>query len=339
MFRKRLLGAAAIGAVALLLAACGGEGGTSSEDTAGSGGSLNLILGHAGSTTDLRQDAALLFKEKVEEASDGEISIEIHPAAALGTWEDQLQSAQTGNVDFVIEGILSLEAYTELAAIETVPFLYESPEHFNEVWQGDLGASIKETLVEDSGYDPLGMIYRGPRELNTREEVTSLPDLEGKTIRTPSAPTMLATWQALGARSEALPFDEVFSALQQGVIDGQENPLETIYFNSLHEVAPYLTQTSHVYGSYHFITWSSSFESKLSDEQQELVRQAADEASIEISEDSLNEQEELLQNMIDEGVTVSELSDREAWVTAVESVIDGLPDQVQQWVQEIKEAG
>src|SRR5699024_10312213 len=161
----------------------------------------------AGSTTDLRQDAALLFKEKVEEASDGEISIEIHPAAALGTWEVQLQSAQTGNVDFVIEGILTLEAYTELATIETVPFLYQSPAHSNEVCQGDLGASIKETLVQDSRYDPLGMIYRGPRELNTREEVTSLPDLDRMTIRTPSAPTMLASWQALGARSEALPFD------------------------------------------------------------------------------------------------------------------------------------
>jgi TRAP-type C4-dicarboxylate transport system substrate-binding protein len=156
------------------------------------------------------------------------------------------------------------------------------------------------------------------------------------TIRTPTAETMLATWNALGARAEALPFTEVYSALEQGVIDGQENPLETTYFNSLHEVAPYITTTGHVYGNYHFLVWGEWMDS-LDEQTREVIVEAARAAAEEASQISAKNEETLVETMASEGVTFLELEDREAWITATEQVIEEADPTVQDWVTRIRE--
>lgn len=229
-----------------------------------------------------------------------------------------------------------MEAYTDLAAIETMPFLYEDREHFSETWSGEIGDEIKSAISDETGFRAVGDIYRGPRHLTTKVPVTDLAKLEGMTIRTPTAQTMLETWNALGARAEALPFTEVYSALEQGVIDGQENPLETTYFNSLHEVAPNITTTAHVYGNYHFLMSNDWLES-LDEETREVLIEAAKEAAEEASEISVENEEELVGIMESEGVTFHEMENREEWVSATEPVIESANETVQDWVKQIRE--
>nr|KEO73446.1 hypothetical protein DA06_28270 [Georgenia sp. SUBG003] len=118
------------------------------------------------------------------------------------------------------------------------------------MWDGELGEEIKGAITEETGFELLGNMFRGSRNLTTNSEVTSLEDLEGLTIRTPSTQTMVETWQTLGARAEAMPWDEVYSALEQGVIDGQENPLDVAAFNALYEVQSHVTLTEHMYANY-----------------------------------------------------------------------------------------
>lgn len=324
---------ASLAATAIILSGCSGtdEAVTPAENAE----PITLTIGHAGSETDPRQTASLRFKELVEEASGGDITVEIYPAATLGTWEEMIEGLQLGTVDIVIESLLAFESYTDLSSIETAPFLYDDYDQFSTVWNGDLGGEIKTAIKDASGYEMLGNLYRGPRELTTKEEVTSLDDLAGLTIRTPSAPTMLATWEALGARAEALPFNEVYSALESGVIDGQENPLDAILFNSIHEVAPYIAETDHMYANYHFIMWGDTL-AGLPQSYQDIINEATTTVGEEYTETTLADIEDYTAQLEEGGAIFTKITDRPKWVEATQPIIDGLPDQVKAWVDEIR---
>lgn len=335
MQKSTIVRSVAVGAIALVALTGCRPSDSPPAGTDGAAEQLTLVLGHAGSDTDARQVAATRFAELVDEASDGAITVEVHPASTLGTWEEMIEGLQLGSTDIVIESLLSLESYTDLAGVETAPFLYEDYEQFQAVWGGELGAEIIDAVSEASGYEPIGNMYRGPRVLTTSEQVSSIDDVQGLTIRTPSAPTMLATWEAIGARAEALPFNEVYSALESGVIDGQENPIDAILFNSIYEVNPYIAETNHVYANYHFILWEDALEG-LTDEQQTIIRDAAAQVGEEYTETTLTQSEEYRAELEEAGVTFTEVTDREAWIEATQPVVDGLPEQVQTWVEQIR---
>lgn len=330
------IAALSIGALALTGCSAGGAAADAkAPESSAAAEPVKLVLGHAGSETDPRQTAALQFKELVEEKSDGNITVEIHSAATLGTWEEMIEGLQLGTTDVVIESLLAVESYTDLSSIETAPFLYEDEDQFFEVWDGDLGTEIKQAITDASGYEMLGNMYRGPRQLTTKEPVETLDQLKGKTIRTPSAPTMLATWEALGARAEALPFNEVYSALESGVLDGQENPLDAILFNSIHEVAPHIGETSHMYANYHFITWNERMQA-LPKEYQEIIRESSDEVGKTYTENTIKNTEDYRAQLEEAGAEFHKIKDLDQWVKASQPIIDGLPEQVQEWVKEVR---
>lgn len=334
--RQTLTGMAALGTAALGLAGCSGlrpDAGSGGSD--GGGGAQTLVLGHAGSETDPRQLGSEQIKELIEERTDGRITVEIHANSTLGSWEQMIEGLQIGTTHIVIESILALEAYTELAAVETAPFLYESDEQFFGVWDGELGAEIKTALTEETGFELLGNMFRGARNLTVNSEVATLEALQGLTIRTPSTQTMVDTWQTLGARAEAMPWDEVYSALEQGVIDGQENPLDVATFNALYEVQTHCTLTQHMYANYHFLMWGDAL-AGFSEEDQQIIREAADEVGKTYTERTVTNLEEYRSTLEGEGMTFVELEDREVWVEKVSPIIDGLPDQVATWVEQIR---
>lgn len=334
--RQSLTGMAALGAATLGLAGCsslrpgGGEGASD-----GGGGTNTLVLGHAGSETDPRQLGSEQIKELIEERTDGRITVEIHANSTLGSWEQMIEGLQLGTTHIVIESILSLEAYTDLAAVETAPFLYESDEQFFGVWDGELGAEIKTALTEDTGFELLGNMFRGARNLTANTEVATLDALQGLTIRTPSTQTMVDTWQMLGARAEAMPWDEVYSALEQGVIDGQENPLDVATFNALYEVQTHCTLSQHMYANYHFLMWGEAL-AGFSEEDQQIIREAADEVGKTYTDRTVTNLEEYRTTLEDEGMVFVELEDRDAWVEKVAPIIEELPDQVSTWVEQIR---
>ncbi|MGB4136085.1 MAG: TRAP transporter substrate-binding protein [Microbacterium sp.] len=337
MRKIRILAAVAgFAAAGLILAGCSGAPASDKGDSA-SGDTYKLVLGHAGSTTDPRQWAAEELAKRVEEATDGRVTVEVHSDSTLGTWEEMIDGLQLGSTDIVIESILSLEAYTDLAAVETAPFLYNSSDQFFGVWDGDLGTEIKQSITDASGYVMLGNMFRGSRELTTKTPVTTLADLKGLTIRTPSAQTMLDTWNALGARAEALPFNEVYSAIESGVLDGQENPLDAIYFNSIHEVAPNIGMTSHMYANYHFLMWDERLQ-QFPEDIRKAIEDTAVEVGKEYSQRTLDNEATYKKDLEAAGAVFHEIEDRDAWIKAVQPVIDGLPDQVQTWITQIRKS-
>lgn len=342
---KKTAFAATLVASAMVLAGCASgttTQPTSPATTSGSAGSSAvefetkvLKLGHAGSETDPRQTASLRLAELVAEATGGAVTIEVYPASTLGSWEEMVEGLQLGTVDIVIESLLAVESYTALAGVETAPFLYSSQDQFFEVWDGALGDEIKSSIAGATGYEFVGNMFRGARELTTKEPVASLADVQGLTIRTPSAQTMVNTWNALGTRAEPMAFNEVYSAIESGVLDGQENPLDAILFNSIHEVAPYIGLTSHMYANYHFITWGDAM-SKLQAELQSVLRTSMVDVGTEYTANTVANLENYRAELEEQGATFTEITDIANWVKATEPLIQNLDPTVQGWVAQIR---
>ncbi|WP_299036602.1 TRAP transporter substrate-binding protein [uncultured Pseudokineococcus sp.] len=316
-------------ASALVLASCGAQ-----RQEAGAP-ELTLRLGHTYGVGSLQDRASQRLAENVAEASDGRVEIELYPAGQLGSWEDMQEGLEFGAVHMVVESVGSLERYTDLAAVEGVPFIYDSPEQFLAVWDGPLGEEIIEAIRDDTGFLLLGSMYRGGRVLNSDRPVERLEDLRGLKLRVPTQQTYLDTWTALGASPTPLALSEVFAAIEQGAVEGQENPVDVVRYNSFYEVAPYVAMTNHLYGNFHFQTWGEAHDSWPAD-LRAVIDDEVDEVSDWYRETSLAEQEENVEFLRAEGVTFTEV-DREEWREATSEVLEEADPQVQEWVRRIQD--
>lgn len=334
----RFLAIGVAASLSLGLAACSTDAssstGTGGDSSTGSSiPSMTMTLGHAYAPDSLQHRAAEQLADLVSEKSDGAITIEVFPSAQLGSWEEMQEGLEIGSVDIVIESLGSLERYTDLAAIEGLPFIYEDADHFFEVWDGELAEEILGAVREDSGFLLIGDLYRGGRQLNSTRPVENLADVAGLKLRVPNQQTYIATWQALGAAPTPMALNEVFSALEQGAIEGQENPIDVVRFSSFFEVAPYVAETNHLFGNFHFQLWGDTFDAYPA-EVQEIILEASDEVSAEYRATSIAEAEANKEFLVGEGVEFSSI-DIDEWRAAVSDLIDEANPQVREWANAI----
>ncbi len=280
-------------------------------------------IGHGAPTTDARHIASETFKKIVEAETNGKVEVQIYPSSQLGNWSEMLEGMQLGTMDILIEDIGSLETYSPYCSIGFTPFLYDSKEHFQKVWTGDASEKILEILENETGYMFLGFMERGPRQINSNIPVNTLADLDGLKIRVPGSKTMSDCLTALGASPQAMAFPEVFGAIQQKVIDAQENPIDVIYTNSIYEVAPYVLLSEHVYGAFNFIFWGDTFNSYPADVQ-EVMKKAIETASNEYNDSIQAMEAEMLADLKTKpGVVVAEInpSERAEWSEIVRTKV------------------
>lgn len=218
------------------------------------------------------------FARLVEEYTNGEVLINVAAGGVLGGERDVAEGIQIGTVDGAILGGI-LQNFDPAMAILEFPFLFKNTEHVNAVMQGEVGEAIRQRIVDETGIRALGYVMRTPRELTTLEPVESLEDLRGMQIRVPEMQAHLETWRALGANPTPIAFTEVYNALQQGVVDGQENPIGVIYANGFGEVVDYMAWTDHLVG-FMLITISDAKYQQLTPAQQEALVRAAEDARV-----------------------------------------------------------
>ncbi len=286
---KKIVGLAEIMLLSILVFSCQQKDSARAAAKSSAPQAIKMRLGHGGVTSDPRQTASFTFKKVVEAETNGQVSVEVYPASSLGDWREMQEGLQLGSVDIVIEDIGSLQRFNDLAAIGWAAFLYRDRDHFMNVWQGNIGQQILDDVESVTGFKLMGLMYRGARNLNASGKIETLGGINGIKIRVPNSAIAIDTWKALGANPQAMSFTEVFGALQQGVIDAQENPLEVIYNDSIYEVAPYIMLTEHVIGAYQFQFWASTFDSWPANVQK-AVRKAVSAASKEYT-DGLNARE------------------------------------------------
>jgi tripartite ATP-independent transporter DctP family solute receptor len=238
-----------------------------------------LNLNHTMGVNTYPDNAFKWFATEVEKRSNGSIKVKVFSAGELGQEVEQYDAMNLGSLESALMGAQLIGAVAPEFGILDLPYLWRDQEHLRRVWAGSIGQQMTEAVLERKGIRILAVMNRGPRNLTTRNRaVKTVDDLKGLKIRTIQNPVHIAAWKTLGANPVPMAFGEVFTALQQGTIDGQENPYEMIYANSLFEVQKYLVMTNHVRSMIWFGV-SEKFWKTLSAEQQKIVSSTAQEAA------------------------------------------------------------
>lgn len=308
MIRKTSMVALA-GVAALGLAACsGGDGGDG-------GDSVTIKFGHVIPAEDTQQEAYELFAETVSEKSDGRITVDVFPDSQLGGEREMIESVQAGDLEMTAPSVGVLANFDDTLQVFDFPFMFEDAETAYEVLDSEIGQELL-TGIDGTGITALGYGENGFRNLAMTSDAVSSPDeMSGLKLRTMEVPLHIAYWQSIGAAPTPMPFPEVFTALQQGVVDGVENPYELLYSAKLTEPAPYVTATNHIYDPEVILIGENFFEG-LSAEDQEIIQSSMDEAIAHLRELKVNISEEIVAQIESEGGTVTELSDaeRQEWI-------------------------
>jgi tripartite ATP-independent transporter DctP family solute receptor len=217
------------------------------------------------------------FEELVEKRSNGEISVNLFTDAALGNERDILESLIAGSTAMSLAGISDV-VYWLPKHFLSVPYLFTSKEHVRAVYDGEIGREIDKLVLEQKGIRTLSIMNRGARQLTSNRAIKTPDDVKGLRLRLPENPLWIGVWGLLQPVSTTVALSELYTALQTGVVEAQENPLESIVQSRLHEVQKYLVLTNHVRDVYK-IQISEKIWAKLSPQQQQILTEAAKEAA------------------------------------------------------------
>lgn len=290
--------------IAVLFAAC--SNGADNEEATEENGDDTLVLrlGHIQSENDLWHEGSLKFKEELESLSDGKMTLEIYPNSSLGGDRDMVEGMQSGTVDFaLVAGVLG--NFSPSIQLLEIPYLFTNEEEYRSVIHGEIGEELIDRVLEDSDVRILEFWDRGPRHVTANKPIETLEDIKGLKIRLPEIKAMEMTWKEMGAAPTTMAWDEVYTALDQNVIEAQENPIPFIHGGAIHEVQDYLSLTAHKY-EYVTLAMSELTWDKLTEEQRDIIAEAAKVATEYENELVAEQTEELLQEMEDEGLTVVE---------------------------------
>lgn len=269
------------------------------------GDTVVLKLGHIQSESDLWHLGAQKFADTVSELSGGEIQVDIYPNSTLGGDRDMAEGMMMGTVDIaLIAGVLS--NFDDSISILEIPYLFRSDEEFETIVYGEVGQEIADHVLSSSGIRILDWWERGPRLITSSRPINSVEDMKGLKIRIPEISAMEKVFSAWGAAATTMSWSEVYPGLQQGVIEAQENPIPFFYSGSIYEVNKYIARTNHKY-EYVTIAMSDAVYSGLTEEQQDIIMQAAKAATEYENEETSRVTEENLKDMVDNyEVTVTE---------------------------------
>lgn len=255
---------------------------------------------------------AVLFAERVEERSGGQLRVEIYPALQLGEMREQTESTQFGSIHFTIQPTAVLSTFAPALGMVDFPFLWPNEDIMWDVLDGEMGQEILATL-ESRNLRGLVFFTSGLKQVTTAGRAITQPsDFDGLVIRTMPAPLLVAQYEAWGANPVPIEFGELYSALQQGIVDGQENPLETIHMLRMDEVQEHLTVSNHSALHYGFVVNKPWFDG-LSPELQEIIREEALNAAKFQRAELAAKEAELLAELESRGMKIHYL-DEEAWL-------------------------
>ena len=284
------------------------------ETDSGSDGRYRINIGHTNDERDSWHQGALRFKEYVEEKSEGRVEDNIYPNSQLGTEIDMIQSILTqGDCDMTFTGE-SMQSYQPDLGIIGMPYLIKSDAHMEAVLNGDVGKEL-EALMEKSGMKVLGYFTRGPRNITANKKITTPDDLDEFVIRTPQTAMTVAAFRFLGADPTPMPLTEAYSALKEGSVEGQENPLAMIQNNRFYEVQDYVIRTEHMRGWVYIAMGKAKFDSLPMDLQQ-IVLDGAKEMQEFEHELFLANEDELEKLLTEEGMEFVDV-DQDAFAMAM----------------------
>jgi tripartite ATP-independent transporter DctP family solute receptor len=265
-----------------------------------------LNFAHVYETSEPYHEWALWAADEIEERTDGRYSINVHAASSLGKEADINEGLQLGTVDLIYTGNQFAGRFYGPVGIAGAPYMFRDFDHWQAYVNSDLFDEIAQGYQDATGNVPLAMNYYGRRHVTSNEPINTPEDMQGLKIRTPNAPMYMMFPEAVGANPTPIAFSEVYLALQQGVVDAQENPLPTIRAKAFYEVQDYINLTGHITDSLITIAGGPLWK-RLSEEDREIFREVYTEAGKRITQDILASEEELVAWFEGQGVTVNEV--------------------------------
>lgn len=274
--RRRRARIAALTLPLLLAAACGGGG----DAAGGQGGAVELTLAH--SYTDQQPQhrcGAQVIADEVA-AANVDLTVQVFPASQLGGDADRIQSVISGDIDMDIQGASALGAAYEPMSVVDAAYAFDDGEHLARFFGSDASTALTDGFAESTGTTVLGAWSAGARQFTANQPIRRPEDLANLRMRFPNSPQFLMNAAALGANPTEVAYEELYLALQQGIVDGQENPIVNINSQNLGEVQDYLSMSSHQENSNLVLVgpvWN-----ELSGPQQDALSRAVDAAVAQV---------------------------------------------------------
>lgn len=274
------------------------------------------------------------FKDILEKRSNGRIEVQLYPSEQLAKEIEAIRLIQAEVIDITTTGS-TLTNWFEVATFCELPYLMKDSTDMNLYINGRAGKLMEAEMIEKAGVRALCHFERGPRHLTSNRPIRHPDDLNGLILRVPNVPSFVTTWSALGAKPTPMAFSEVFTSLQQGTIQGQENPFAMINNGGFAEVQKYVNLTGHVISWVYAVIGEKQFQ-KLPPDLQKLVLQAGKEMQKYEHDLFLENEKVVQQELMDKGMELIEV-DNVAFAKKCEKAIyDSLSPEMQKIYHELK---
>ncbi len=267
--------------------------------------------------------ASLIFQEELERISNGRFEVRIYPNSALGGDRQQVESTILGYIQGCVPPSGTLSAFDQRLMVIDLPFVFKSGEAATATLNGELG-EVLDPILEELGIYPMGWTESGFRHITTNDNpVTSPDDLKGLSVRTMENPIHVASFRAWGANPTPMAFSELFTALQQGTVDAQENPIMVTMSNRLFEVQNTLSLTGHFFSA-GCISFNKEFVDSLTEEEKAWFDEAGQHFVDNLTRLVREQEQDYIQQARDEGMNVVELTSeqKDAFIEAAADVYD-----------------
>ncbi|MDR2797184.1 MAG: TRAP transporter substrate-binding protein [Treponema sp.] len=245
-----------------------------------------------------------VFKPQIEQASGGTLKVDVYHDGTLGNEADLWNGVRNGTIEIAIVGTPMNQEYPTML-ISDWPFLYRDLNHAKKVWTGPIAEEINKEFHQK--FPTVYMLAWGPnsaRTFTSNKPLTTVDEFKGQKFRMPGNPIHVGIAENLGASAQVIPLGELFSALETGVVDGQDNGMVTVISQAFYEVQKYLYETNHIIATLEIVV-SQSFYDKLTPEQQKVVSDAAKATAVKAWDDYIKSVDSDRKVLQDKGVIVT----------------------------------
>lgn len=281
---------------------------------------VTLKMGHTGAPDHHFQAIGEDFAQRLSEETNGAVKIELYPSDSLGKQMELVEGTFFGTNDMVLTSDAVLSNFVPEVGIINLPFLFQDSDHVRRTLDGEIGEALA-AKVEAQGAHVVGWWENGFRHVtNSTRPIETPADMEGMKLRVPEGPIFVDTFTQLGAQATPIAFTELYSALQLGTVDGQENPPAHILTQRFYEVQDYASRTGHIYLSSPVLISHAAL-SRLSDNQREALMRIGRETAARHTEMVLAAEADQWEQIASEGMQINDV-DKAPFVEATRPVIE-----------------
>ena len=288
--------------------------------TSGLAADYTMKVSHVVSASTPKGKAADFFEKRVEELSGGKIDVQVFPNSQLYGDGEEMKALVMNNVQLIMPSLSKFTSIAPQMQLFDLPFIFRDKAHLYNVMDGEVGAILKSKIDEKKQMMAMDYWDAGFKHFSSSKHPIVTPeDGKGLKFRIQSSKVLEAQFKAVGGNPQVLPFSEVYSALQQGVVDGTENPLSNFYTKKFHEVQSNLTLSNHGYLGY-LVVMNSKFWDKLPKDLQANVAQAMKEATELERKESAVEDAKIMEELTKYSKETGKLQ-----------IVELTPEQKEQW--------